>query len=290
VGKRTDWLIQRRAGIGGSDAAAVLNLSPWKSALELYCDKIGLNEIEDAEPDWLYWGKALEPVIAARYEKETGRTLQDDGEFNIRRSAHYPWMCCTIDRSILGDKPGILSIKNVVGFKKAEWADEPPVEYQIQLQHEMIVLNRAWASFAVLFNGNDFGWYDVQRNDRFCAYLTQEEKKFWERVQNMQPPPPDVPADSCREALRRLYPNETGSTITLPGEFIGLADRIEAIKEQAKSGKRELDAAENKLKAAIGDNTFAVLPNGITFSLKTTKRAGYAVEPTEFRTLRRVKG
>src|SRR5688572_31119751 len=51
-----------------------------------------------------------------RYEKETGRALINDGEFNLRRSGKYPWMCCTIDRTIAyGENPGILSIKNVAG-------------------------------------------------------------------------------------------------------------------------------------------------------------------------------
>lgn len=295
---RGDWLYRRRAGIGGSDAAAVLGLSPWQSALSLYCDKIGINEIEDSEPDWLYWGKVLEPVIAARYTKETKRELHDYGPFHIHRSSQFPWMCCTIDRQIHESEetqrqgksgPGILSIKNVVGFKKADWADEPPVAYQIQLQHEMIVLGRSWGSFAVLFNGHDFAWFDVERNDRFCAYLIEQERKFWQRIADQDPPPPGNPADASREALIRLYPKETGSSIELPGEFLELADRIEELKRSQKSAKEELDLIENTLKAAIGDNTFGVLPNGITFSLKTQKRAGYTVAPCEYRALRRMK-
>lgn len=293
--KRQEWLQRRRDGIGGSEAAAVLGLSTWKSALELYCDKVGINASEDAgEPDWLYWGKALEPAIAKRYAKETGREVGQDGDYDLQRSSVYPWMCCTIDRSLIDhqkgpENPGILSIKNVVGFKKSDWLDEPPVQYQIQLQHELIVMGRSWGSFAVLFNGHDFGWFDMPRNEKFCAFLIEKEREFWDRVMAQDPPPPGDPAESSREALQRLYPNDSGSTVALPGELIETADKIETLKIQVKTAKQEIDTAENQLKAAIGENTFGVLPNNTTFSFKTVKRAGYVVDPTEYRTLRRLK-
>lgn len=289
---RIQWLEQRRAGIGGSEAAAVLGLSPWKSALELYCDKLGINPTEYQEPDWLYWGKALEPIIADRFKKDTGRVVVNDGEFHVQRSEEYPWMLCTIDRTILRDdtnEPGILSIKNVAGFKKAQWADEPPVEYQVQIQHEFVVTGRRWGSFAVLFNGHDFGWYDVERNDRFCEHLIKQERLFWQRVLTQEPPEPGDPADSTAEALRRLYPGENGETIALPGELIEEAEHLANLKHSVKVCAAEIEKIENKFRAAIGDATFGVLPSGVKFSLKTTKRAGYTVEPTEYRALRRLK-
>lgn len=293
--KRQEWLQRRRDGIGGSEAAAVLGLSPWKSCLELYADKIGVNATaEDSEPDWLYWGKALEPAIASRYAKETVREVVQDGDYTLQRSSVYPWMCCTIDRSLIDpqkgpENPGILSIKNVVGFKKSDWQDEPPVQYQIQLQHELIVLGRSWGSFAVLFNGHDFGWFDMPRNEKFCAFLIEKEREFWDRVMAQDPPPPGDPAESSKEALKRLYPNDSGETVTLPGELIEVADRIKALKQQMKTAKQEMDSEENRLKAAIGENTFGVLPNNVMFSFRTVKRAGYVVEPTEYRSLRRLK-
>ena len=36
---REEWLARRRSGIGGSDVAAVLGLSPWKSPRQVWLDK-----------------------------------------------------------------------------------------------------------------------------------------------------------------------------------------------------------------------------------------------------------
>ena len=44
---REQWLDIRSHGIGSSDAAAVLRLSPWKSPLALYAEKVGLIEPDD---------------------------------------------------------------------------------------------------------------------------------------------------------------------------------------------------------------------------------------------------
>ena len=48
---REAWLDRRRAGIGGSDVAALLGLSRWKTPLDVFLDKTGRSEpIPDNEP------------------------------------------------------------------------------------------------------------------------------------------------------------------------------------------------------------------------------------------------
>ena len=43
------WLEYRRMGIGGSDVAALLGISKWKSPLELWLEKTGQSEDEIVE-------------------------------------------------------------------------------------------------------------------------------------------------------------------------------------------------------------------------------------------------
>lgn len=43
-----EWLAYRRKGIGGSDVASALGLSPYRTKRELYYDKIG---VEPVVPD-----------------------------------------------------------------------------------------------------------------------------------------------------------------------------------------------------------------------------------------------
>ena len=42
-----EWLAFRKTGLGGSDAAAILGLSPFKTNVEVWEEKVGLREPED---------------------------------------------------------------------------------------------------------------------------------------------------------------------------------------------------------------------------------------------------
>ena len=46
---RTEWLLERKKGIGGSDAAKILGLSPWGTALDVWADKVGESAIQLAD-------------------------------------------------------------------------------------------------------------------------------------------------------------------------------------------------------------------------------------------------
>lgn len=47
VNNRKEWLKARQKGIGGSDAASVLGISPWKTNVQLWEEKTGITEPED---------------------------------------------------------------------------------------------------------------------------------------------------------------------------------------------------------------------------------------------------
>ena len=59
----------RRNGIGGSDVAPILNLSPYSNAYKIYLEKISNNVSEELEDGELYWGKIFEPVFIKEFEK-----------------------------------------------------------------------------------------------------------------------------------------------------------------------------------------------------------------------------
>ena len=46
---REDWLNYRRLGIGGSDCAAIMGVSPFCTKRDLYYDKIGVKPVMDEE-------------------------------------------------------------------------------------------------------------------------------------------------------------------------------------------------------------------------------------------------
>lgn len=277
----------------------LLGLSRWKSTFQLYAEKVGLLALSQDEQEWIEWGHRLEPVIARKYEDETGRTTSDPGDWTIA-IGDEPWMLATLDREVMvtadaktptpvaGASLGVLELKNAIEWKRDEWQEEPPLEYQVQLQHQLAVTGYAWGSLAVLIGGRSFLWVDMPRNDRFIAKLLEHEAAFWHRVQHQQPPDPDA-SQATADALAALFPKEgTGAFVTLGGEDATALDnsRMAAKAEIDRLGVI-VDECDNKLKALIGLNVGCVMPNGAIYSWKHQQRSAYTVPASEFRVLRR---
>ena len=74
----------------------------------------------------------------------------------------------------------------------------------------------------------------------------------------------------------------------LPAEAVHWWRRVERCRALERAANRLKGEAENKLAAAFGSATFGILPDGQLLSYKTQDRAGFTVEPTSFRVLRKV--
>lgn len=284
-----DWLEARRQGIGASEAAAVLGLSPYQSPLQLYAEKLGLVEPDAERSEAIEWGLMLQPVIVGRYRKVTGRpTWEDEAPYTVRRSRSHPFMLATLDALTKIDGPKIpLEVKNVGGYRREDWTEEPPLWVQIQAQHQMAVLGTEAASVCALIGGNRFVWCDLTRNDRFIAALIERLADFWARLLAKEPPPVDG-TQASRELLTKLYPKDTpGLVVTLPGDAVEWDQQLQAAKEAKRVAEGIITEQENRIKAAIGEAEQGVLQTGTAYTWKATDRKGYTVEPTTVRTLRR---
>lgn len=69
-----EWLTYRRQGIGGSDVAAILGISPFRTARDLYDDKLNIASAADDAGNWvaLEMGHLLEPLVARIFAKKPG--------------------------------------------------------------------------------------------------------------------------------------------------------------------------------------------------------------------------
>jgi putative phage-type endonuclease len=283
-----DWLEARRQGIGASEAPAVLGVSPYKSPLELYAEKLGLVEPSVVDLERVEWGRLLEPLLVEKYRRVTGRRAEKEPAYTLRRSRAYPWMVASLDAVIHeADVTAPLEVKTTGLWKSDEWAEEPPLHVQVQVQHQLAVTGWPWASVCVLIAGQRFVWCDVPRDERFIAVLIETERAFLERLAAKEPPPVDA-SQACRELLRRLYPRETpGLVVNLPDEAVEWDEQIQRAKQEVKRWEAIRDENESRMKAAIGEAAVGVLPTRVTYSWITGERKGYTVAPTITRTLRR---
>jgi len=96
-----EWLEERRSGIGGSDAAAVLGISRYASPMKVYLEKTG--ELEPfAGNEYTEWGNILEPVIREQFQQRTGFVVEENLE--LLRSEKHPFMVAHLDGIIYCEK------------------------------------------------------------------------------------------------------------------------------------------------------------------------------------------
>lgn len=290
--KRQGWLQQRRTGIGGSDAAAVLGANPWKSRLELWAEKRGLVESPELDSEAVQWGLKLEGIVLEELARRTGRRVERHPQFEILRHPEYTWMICTPDAFQYDPQRGrgVVQAKTTSAFQRKEWeGQEPPLHYQVQIQHEMLVTGCTWGTLCCLIGGQKFAWFDVELNRRFVSALIEKEREFWQQVQEGVQPEPDG-TESCARALAKLYPEETGESVALPPEFLQYDEQLLEINQRIKALQEQKRELENRFKAAIGPHALGVLPDGTVYTYRTVQRKEYTVKATKYRVLRRAKG
>lgn len=281
------WMERRQKvnGIGASEAAAVLGANPFVTALEVYANKRSQAD-ERQMPEAVEWGTRLEGPILDGYQERSGRELNRG--FFFAQSPDHPWLCASPD-ALQDEGAAVVEVKNVGARMAEQWADEPPLYYQIQVQHQMAATGLEHGTLVALIGGQKLVWFDVERNHKFIAVLVERLAAFWECVESGTPPAVVDGSESTRRALKLLHPKDNGETVALPQSVAIASEHLEIIEGHLKEMEQQRDQCRAKLMAAIGDATYGVLPDGSMWSWKHSTRKGYTVKESETRTLRRIK-
>jgi putative phage-type endonuclease len=270
---RSEWLRLRNRGIGGSDAAAVVGMNPWKSKVAVFLEKTGQIEPEEAG-EAAYWGTTLEDVVAKEFTLRTGIKAQRSNK--LYQHPEHPFMIGNIDRLVTDNhkRRGILEVKTTSAYKAADWEDgRIPDHYAIQLQHYMAVLGVDYGHFAVLIGGNRFEHRYVERDERVIKYLIEMESHFWrEHVLKNNPPLIDGSAAST-ELLSYLYPmSRPDSIVQLTSDYEDRVKDLREAQQAVKEAEERLEAAKNFIKAAAGDAETILLNGDKVATWKSSER------------------
>jgi len=184
---------QRRKGIGGSDAAAVCGLDPYRTRLDIWKEKVGETPPREPTPHMIR-GKVLEDVVIGLYQKLTGRKVRRQPQ---REHPSYTFIIGNIDRQILanGDErgTGLLEVKcpSIRMFMRYQ-REGLPAHMVVQGQHYLEVFDYEWMDFAV-FNADlwKLVHFEIKRDHAFGAGLLEQEVNFWRDyvLPHVEPPP-----------------------------------------------------------------------------------------------------
>ena len=264
---RNEWLDFRRYGIGGSDVAVICELNKYKSALQLWMEKTGQLEPEEAG-EAAYWGNVMEPIIRNEFANSTG--FRVDTINSMLRHPEHTFMLANVDGIVINKdgRNSIFEAKTASAYKAEQWEnDKIPEEYMLQIQHYMAVTGFSSTYIAALIGGNHFIYKKIERDDELIDMIIRLEYDFWDSVVNNEPPAPDG-SENCSNLISRLYPSaDNKDKIILPDEALQLVKQFNAAKEQEKYFSELKDEAANKLKAMLGENETGII-NDFTVSWK----------------------
>jgi putative phage-type endonuclease len=275
-----DWLSKRKLGVGGSDAAAAIGLSPYVSPFALWHIKTtsGYSVVDN---EAMEAGRRLEGVIGEWYGEREGIDVRRYPK--MLRSKDHPHMLVNLD--FIGPER-VIEVKNV-GFRMAEeWEHgKVPDHYMLQGQHSLAVTGLPAVDFAVLIGGQELRSVTVERNDSLIDALTDAEASFWHMVENGTPPSADG-SDATTRAIKDRWPEPIeGESVELPMDIIHLIHERKLAKKGLKEAEWRVDAVENSIKAMLGDAEFGRLDGRVVVSWKLITRKGYTVDEAQYRRL-----
>jgi putative phage-type endonuclease len=266
---REDWLAVRKGGIGSSDAASAVGLNPYKSQLELWMEKTGrdgalpkLDPHDEESP--AYWGNILEPIVASHYSKRSGNRVRRINAVLQHPDPELPWMLANIDREIIGAADVQILECKTAGINGARlWKEGVPEYVQLQVMHQLAVTGKQAADVAVLLGGQHLEIHRIERDEQMIARLIELERKFWDYVMTDTPPPADG-SDSADQALRCLYPADSGQVVDFsanPALAIAYVELKSVRHSIAQQEKRESQLKQT-LQQAMGEATRAQFSSG----------------------------
>lgn len=243
----------RRTFVGATDSSALFGLNPWKTAYRLWLEKAGLladPDLDDVER--IKWGKRLEAPIAHGLAEDHG--LRIAANQRVTPHPRVANMACTPDFDIVDDPDdlGLLEIKTVdrMVFQK-KWPEaSPPLNYYLQIQHQLACTERRWAILGVLVGGNEGRIYQYVRDEETIAQIEQTVPAFWASIAAAESPNPDFERDA--ETVLKLWRKVTPGTVleTTDPHLIDLC-RKERKVARWLSTKARLEKRQKALRAEI---------------------------------------
>jgi putative phage-type endonuclease len=244
--EHAQWLEERRKGIGGSDVAAIMGLSPFKTAYQVYREK--RREVEDWQGNELTdWGKRMEPAIRQWYSDTTGRDVRLPDK--IMYHEKYPFMLASLDG--FTDDRRIVEIKTARSGK--HWGEpgtnQIPDYYAVQVHHYMIVTGFEVTDVPVSIAGGHPELYEVPADKEIHEMIIEACATFWKRVVDGNPPDPVTYAD----AVSRFGQLKSEGVIQADEKVIHAIEGLKSVREQMKELEEHEEAWKARIIIALGE-------------------------------------
>ena len=227
-----EWLNWRRGGIGSSDAAVIMNVSPWRTPRQLWEEKV-LGSDGQFENSAMTRGKELEPIARTWFEETMNVTVFPKNKTHAESS----WIRASLDGIDLEEKIMVeIKCPNKDDHSLA-LNKKVPEKYIPQLQHQLLVTGLD-GMYYCSFDGTAGTIVEVARDNAYIDTLLSEEQKFWDMVLSRTPPELTERDFICMEGKK---------------EWELMADKWAYLSQSMKSMEEEEKTLKNLMIKMSGD-------------------------------------
>lgn len=237
-----DWLAFRRNCITATDAAAILGLSPHRTALDVYAEKLGAEGVADNEA--LRRGRKLERYLLDWYADERGVELIVPGDERvIYTHPALPWLSFSPDAEAVPDGRPAWIVEAKSRRSREGWGepgtDEVPLDVLVQVVVGMACRGVSLAEIPVGFSFDDVRWYAVERDPGVEAGVIAKLAAWREAYWPPKPPPAFDGSEGGDRVIRQLWPTHRD-----PGVMAQPGDALDSLVRALRDARVRRDAAE----------------------------------------------
>ena len=263
-----EWHELRSNRIGGSEVGAIVGASKYESAYSLWAKKLGLIPSEVADNDFMYWGRALEPVVIDRFERDHPelRLVRDVGTW-VHRERDYQLANPDAIYQNFDGSYGVLEIKTA--RYSDDWQDGVPQYYMTQVQWYLSCFGFSEAYVAVLFAGSEYREFFIRAEPMWQESDLERVQDFRECIRTETQPVWDG-AEATVMAVRQQHPEiDPKSQIELGELGLHYSSALDEL-ETAKTKSNELQA---RVLDAMGSAKTAVIYDTPAF-IRSSRKGG----------------
>jgi putative phage-type endonuclease len=258
-----DFTHNRANFLGGSDIGAIVGVSPYRSAIDVWVEKTG-KAIDTADGFALRFGSFAEGFIAEEYAKVTGSVLATH-EAGIAHPK-YPFCVGHIDRFVLERKDELLFIDGTLKaksllecktaniFSQKDWGEPGtnavPLPYLCQCLWYLGITGLSKIDVAVLMGGTELKIYTIERDESLINLLFEKAVFFWEdHVHKDIPPPPQ----SVRDCQALFVKGSSGKAIEADAKTICLIQTLKELQQKDQANGEEIETIKQQLMQTMAD-------------------------------------
>lgn len=277
----------RRTFVGASDLAAIMGLSQFQNRYDLWLYKTGQIPAKE-QTEAMSAGIELEPVVLANAENKLGCPLTR----NVRLFVPFLALSAQLDGMTPNKEPLDAKTEGIVTRGAGLFdGDDPPVIYAIQVYGQLLAsrINHPEQAPDVgylhaLVGGKGWIHFAIPWDEGVGELIAKDVNDFVAECRDMRPPDNLYPnLDSLKQRLRvqrkRIERMDLGDLI----------DHWQCVKQEIATGVKLKEELEQRILTELGDAEELDFGGEKILQYALQKRAGYTVEPTEYRTLRLVK-